>query len=43
MFKERVLIHRKSLSKQKNESLFIPSLLSQEIRTGGKKNNNRNP
>lgn len=43
MFKERVLIHRKSLSKQKNESLFIPSPLSQEIRTGEKKNNNRNP
>lgn len=37
MFKECVLIHRKSLSKEKNESLFIPSLLSQEIRTGEKK------
>lgn len=37
MFKERVLIHRKLLSKEKNESLFIPSLLSQKSELGGKK------
>lgn len=40
MFKESgqksVLIHRKSLSKEKNENFFIPSLLNQETWTGKK-------
>jgi len=52
MFKESgqksVLIHRKSLSKEKNQNIFIPSLLSQETWTRKKKKKrkkipNRNP
>lgn len=46
MFKESgqksVLIHRKSLSKEKNENFFIPSLLSQKPELE-KKKKNRNP